>query len=190
MKRKSFTLIEILGVMAIIAILATLGFAGYSYANNKAKETATEGLIARLNAAFEMAQQKSGFTPPAKDFTVIVIDTDNQKITVNDGSSDKSYPGSETGREKKMYTEFYKTFVKTLEMDTMSRFLENGKVIDAWGNPIYFCYPGKLKKGGFDLISAGSNGTFGNSEKETPSSTSIDDYRSEGEWICDDIANF
>ena len=189
MKRKTFTLIEILGVMAIIAILATLGFAGYSYANNKAKETATEGLIARLNAAFEMAQQKSGFMPPAANFTVITIDTAGKTITINDGTANKTYPNG-SGREKKMYTEFYKTFVKTLEMDTMDRFMEEGKVIDAWGNPIYFCYPGKLKKGGFDLISAGSNGTFGNSEQETPSSTSIDDYRSEGEWICDDIANF
>ena len=65
---RSFTLIEILGVIAIIGILAALGFAGYSYANNKAKETATKGLITRLDAAFEFARQKSSFLPVAANW--------------------------------------------------------------------------------------------------------------------------
>ncbi|MBE6362452.1 MAG: hypothetical protein E7054_02245 [Lentisphaerae bacterium] len=187
MKRNSFTLIEILGVVVIITILATLGFAGYSYARNKSKESATQGLITRLNAAFEFAKQKSGFIPPASgSFVTINIDTANAKITIN--ATDYKLATDATGKNK-MYSEFYKNFIRTLEMDTMGRFMDGTQVIDAWGNPVYFRYPGILKAGGFDLISAGSDGTFGSGEASTPP-TSLDKYRDGAEWICDDIANF
>ena len=187
MKRNSFTLIEILGVVAIITILATLGFAGYSYAQNKSKESATQGLITRLNAAFEFAKQKTGFIPPASgSFVTINIDTANAKITIN--ATDYKLATDAVGKNK-MYSEFYKNFIRTLEMDTMGRFIENNRIIDAWGNPVYFRYPGVLKAGGFDLLSAGSDGTFGSGEASTPPD-SLDKYREGAEWICDDIANF
>lgn len=188
MKRYTFTLIEILGVIAIIGILATLGFAGYSYANGKARESATKGLITRLDAALEFAKEKSGYLPPDKDnFVTIKIDEAGKTITI--GSKTCAYNATAT-KENKMKSDFYRHFVKSVQMDSMSRFLnENNEIIDAWGNVIYFCYPGKLKTGGFDLISAGSDGVFGSEEKSAP----VDDpskYRSGAEWICDDIANF
>ena len=188
MKRYTFTLIEILGVIAIIGILATLGFAGYSYANGKARESATKGLITRLDAALEFAKEKSGYLPPDKDnFVKIKIDEAGKTVTI--GSKTCAYNATAT-KENKMYSDFYRHFVKSVQMDSMSRFLnENNEVIDAWGNVIYFRYPGKLKTGGFDLISAGSDGTFGTGAASTPSGT-LTDYRDGAEWICDDIANF
>ena len=193
MKRKTFTLIEILGVVAIIAILATLGFAGYSYANTKSKEAATEGLLTRLNAAFDLAQQKTGFMPPATSFAVITIDKEGKWIAVKIDDNVKEYKvnSSATGKDK-LYSNFCQIFVKTLELDKMKRFLnENNEVIDAWGNPIRFRYPGILKTGGFDLISAGPDGGFGSEPKDTPPDE-VEDYRDKdnGEWICDDIAKF
>ena len=187
MKRNSFTLIEILGVVAIIAILATLGFAGYSYANNKSKESATQGLITRLDAAFDAGRQKSGFMPPSKDFgfEAVIVDIANNKITVGD----KNYTPGDTGQNR-YKAEFYKSFVKALEMDSMKRFLnESNQVIDAWGGVIYYRYPGRFNKGGVDLISAGIDGTFGEDNAGTPA-TDIGKYRDNGEWMCDDIANF
>ena len=46
MKRKNFTLIEILGVCALIAILGIIGFGSYTFAMNKSKESATQALLA------------------------------------------------------------------------------------------------------------------------------------------------
>lgn len=188
MKRNTFTLIEILGVVVIIGLLAALGFAGYSYANGKARESATQGLITRLNAAFEFAKQKSGFLPPAKDgFVKIQIDTDNKKITIG-SNAPYTYNASATGKNK-MYSEFYRHFIKSMEMDSMNRFLNGTEVIDSWGNAVYYRYPGVLNKGGFDLISAGSDGAFGTDAQDAPVD-SLDKYRDGAEWICDDIANF
>ena len=40
-KRQSFSLIELLAVIAVIGILVGIGVGGYSYAMNSAKESAT-----------------------------------------------------------------------------------------------------------------------------------------------------
>jgi len=37
---------------------------------------------------------------------------------------------------------------------------EKGAIRDAWGNPIYYRYPGPIHKNGWDLISCGPNGVF------------------------------
>ena len=186
MKRNTFTLIEILGVLIVIAILATLGFAGYSYANNKSKESATQGLITRVNAAFEVAHQKSGFMPPAGSFSTITINQNANTLTIGGNTYSLT---DRTTRVKKMEAEFCKQFIQALQMDSMSRFMENNVVIDAWGNQVYFRYPGEFKTGGFDLIAAGSDGGFGSENASTPTNT-MSDYRDGNEWICDDIANF
>ena len=191
MKRKSFTLIEILGVMAIIAILSTLGFAGYSYASTKSKESATQGLITRLNAAFEIAHQKTGFLPPAKDdFSEIEFEFDSGAVSkLSVGGTKYNLTPATTGRKAKMEAEFCKQFIQALQMDSMNRYIDDGEIVDAWGNKIYYRYPGVLKKGGFDLISAGSDGGFGSDTAEEPSDD-ISKYRDGADWICDDIANF
>ena len=188
MKRTTFTLIEILGVVAIIAILATLGFAGYSYANTKSKEAATEGLLTRVHAAFDLAQQKTGFMPPATSFSSIELDDSGKTLTV--GGVTYEVKSNATGKDK-LYSNFCQIFVKTLEMDKMGRFLQGGKIIDAWGNEVKFRYPGILKNGGCDLISAGADGGFGIDAVSNPPNE-VKDYRDEenGEWICDDIAKF
>lgn len=194
MKRNTFTLIEILGVMVVIAILATIGFAGYSYANNKSKESATKGLITRLNAAFEYAHQKSGFMPPSGN-NYVQLGVTNETVTVGsdvisvNADDNQHLTGGTNPRTRKMYAEFCKNFIQSLQMDSMSRFIENGVIIDAWGNPVYYRYPGVLKTGGFDLIAAGSDGGFGSGTVNTPTAT-VSDYRDGNDWICDDIANF
>ena len=196
MKRKSFTLIEILGVIAIIAILATLGFAGYSYANTKSRESATQSLITRINAAFEIAHQKTGFLPMAKTFTVIKINYNDGSISGLEIGAEKWLLSDTSTRDAKKKALFCKQFIQALQMDSMNRYLDevdedNKTIIDAWGNKIHYRYPGLFKTGGFDLISAGSDGGFGDDADDVPPE-SISKYRDaddNAEWICDDIVN-
>ena len=105
------------------------------------------------------------------------------------GSGTYEVKSNPSGKEK-LYSNFCQIFVKTLEMDKMGRFIEGGKIVDAWGNEIKFRYPGVLKSGGFDLISAGADGGYGTDSASTPPDAA-DKYRDDsGEWICDDIAKF
>ena len=195
MKRKSFTLIEILGVIAIIAILSTLGFAGYSYASNKSKEAATEGLLTRLNAAFEIAHQKTGFLPHAADFEAIKILYSSGVISGLEIGAEKWLLSDTSNRDAKKKALFCKQFIQALQMDSMNRYLEDGYIIDAWGTKVYYIYPGLFKTGGFDLISAGSYGIFGaddgddDDDDDDKPEKDVSKYRDGAEWICDDITN-
>ena len=64
------------------------------------------------------------------------------------------------------------------------------KIVDAWGNLVYIRFPGKFNRGGFDIVAAGPDAAFGNNSASTPSDDSTKYRTSDGEWNCDDIANF
>ena len=53
MKKKNFTLVELLCATALVVILAGIGFSAYSYASYRGKEAATKSLIARVGAGLE-----------------------------------------------------------------------------------------------------------------------------------------
>ena len=181
MKRK-FTLIEILGVTILIAILAAIGIAGYTYAVESAKESATRALITRVSAALEalrgegkMFKTVSGGTTA---FVTITFKTDPTAANrLKFGDEDHS-------------SDAYALYAKAVSGDGMKRHLNDANVIiDGWGNPIYIRYPGKFNRGGFDIIAAGADGKFGSDEADDPVENS-EKYRKDGEWVCDDIANF
>ena len=188
--KKYFTLVEVLGVVALIAILGAIGFAGYSYAVSSAKESSTRSLIERIGNSMENCRNQNGFIPAARgDFSTIKITlTDgNEKITIRDSSSDKEYKKSDNNKNNK---KFYDVFTRSLDMDSITNSLGNdGVLTDAWGNPVYYRYPGIINKGSFDIISAGPDGVFGKDGADTPPN-SIDKYREDGEMVCDDIGNF
>ena len=56
--RHNFTLVEILGVTLLIAVLAGLGIAGYTYAVESSRESATKALVARMKIAMEDLQRE------------------------------------------------------------------------------------------------------------------------------------
>ena len=51
MKKKNFTLVELLCATALVVILAGIGFSAYSYASYRGREASTKSLITRLEAA-------------------------------------------------------------------------------------------------------------------------------------------
>ena len=74
MKKRDFTLVELLAVTALIVILAGLGFAAFSYASNRGKEAATKSLITRIGAGLESVKIKHGTFPAgASSYGNIVI---------------------------------------------------------------------------------------------------------------------
>ncbi|MBR7156381.1 MAG: type II secretion system protein GspG [Lentisphaeria bacterium] len=172
--KKRFTLVEILAVVAVIAILSVIGVAGYTYAQNSSRESATKALQSRLTAALETVKNKGGSIPVTNAFAEITIDTQNSKFKI--GNSEV------TGDDAK-------TFLRTIEVDTLDKHLQGDKLIDAWGNPIYYRYPGQFNKGGIDLVSAGADGKFGADNADTPP-TEISKYKDGKELVCDDVVNF
>ena len=95
---------------------------------------------------------------------------------------------------------FRDLMLKTLDFETLRSYCDsNGVLRDAWGNPIYFRYPGFFNKTKYDIISAGPDGAFGKTafssmkelfEEEKTKEKINKQFYDGKDWICDDIANF
>lgn len=187
MKRK-FTLIEILGVTILISVLAAIGIASYTYAMESAKESATRATIARIASAFEALREK-GLLPKIAKYSKITIDLDADKdcdkVKFYEPNDDDDDEGISLPRN-----EAYKIFMRAIDGESVG----DGTINDAWGKEILVKYPGVFNRGGVDIISAGSDGVYGEAGKDEPIASVNDSnnkYRdSDGDWICDDIANF
>lgn len=182
MKKDNFTLIEILGVTALIIILLLIGVGAYSYAVDSSREKSTRATITRLENAFKMIQDR-GLLRVTTDSAYVKI----KYVKIKFDSGDKKVSlGSE-----EISGEAWKLFVKAVDADSIDSILDSDNFIcDGWEQPLYLRFPGKFNRGGFDIISAGSDGTFGTGDAAEPA-TEIDKYKdSAGELICDDIANF
>ena len=195
---RRFTLVELLAVIALISILSAIGFGVYSYAKNKAQESATEALLKQIEAGLEGFNTKAGYYPKSNndDFSTI-------KFTfAADGTLDKIEFGGETlekqsisdgdsqAKKKRMKNERLEAFAKAVDMEVLKNNLDSdGVLVDAWGGKIYYRSPGKFKTGSYDLVSAGPDGKFGESKSATPSE-SLTDYRKDGDKVCDDKFNF
>ena len=191
-----FTLIELLAVMALIAILGAIGFGVYSYSKNKAKESATEALLKQLDAGLEGFHGKSGYYPRSSGggFSPIIVTlaSDGTVSSVNFGGETLTREtGSGLTREKRTKNEWLDAFTKSIDLQSVSGNLDSdGAILDGWGNRIYYRSPGQFKPGGYELISAGPDGRFGQSKAETPSGAITNFRENGGDHVCDDIFNF
>lgn len=197
-----FTLVEILAVVALIGILTAIGFGAYTYAMNSAKESSTKALIKRLESGLESCRTKFGYFPASKKDNdgsgsgsesayiylpiEITIDNDNTVTEIKIGSQifDPRIKG-----------EYGETFLKIIDAESFKKYVKNKELQDGWGGTIYYKYPGTINKTGFDLVSAGADGKFGNdtvTDRSKPASERTGYYPSATatEKDCDDIANF
>ena len=201
--KKHFTLTEILVVVFLIGVLTAIGFGMYSYAMNSAKESAAKALLTRLEAALETCNTKLGYIPPSAtsgEFNEI-------RFKINDGASEDGSIAELTFTEsfaadKQVAADYLKDFLRTIDEETLKKSLQKDSanncyvLIDGWGNKIYYAYPGKFNKTGYDLYSSGADNRLGkdadsvsagqlnNSTLETFKDTSTN------EMLCDDICNF
>ena len=89
MKKRNFTLIEILGVTALIVILLLIGIGAYTYAMDSAREKSTRATITRLENAFKMIQDKGLMqVTTGSAYVKIKFDSGNKKVSL--GSKDIS----------------------------------------------------------------------------------------------------
>ncbi len=202
-KRFSFTLVELLGAMALIVILAGIAFSGYSYAMNKAKESATTSVIKQIETALEAAKIKAGYFPASKTssdpesiYTVIVFEVDSSTELLksikfcdpDDEELDDVICELSADNNKKLFAEFK----KIIDFEAIRQNLgDKGELEDGFGGRIYYAFPGKINKTGFDLVSAGADGVFAKDKNGKPDNGSArSDYYEGSERIVDDISNF
>ena len=188
MKKRDFTLVELLAVTALIAILAGIGFAAFSYASNRGREAATKSLITRIGAGLESVRTKHGAFPGATSYGDIVV-------TVNASGLVTGITFGGTALSAKQL----KTFLAVCDGESLKKNLtlksdSDYYLIDSWGGKIKYCCPGKINTAKFDLVAPGPDEGFG--KGSTPAATppeTLSGYKTEGtdaEWACDDIANF
>ncbi len=89
MKRRKFTLIEMLVVLCIIGILMSLFLVGVQHAVNAAKRTKFLGAVATMRATLEQYKNKNGAYPAATyDLCYPILGiTDNKQKVQNPWSS-------------------------------------------------------------------------------------------------------
>lgn len=224
-KRFSFTLVELLGAMALIVILAGIAFSGYSYAMNKAKESATTSTIKQIETALEAAKIKAGYFPANKvnEYTPIAFYTKNGILLEIRIGKLKDIEGELSNHVQKVKNsdidkvailnesqnkQLFAEVKKILDLEAIfsnSEIIfdkteeEDGKEVqhivyileDAFGGKIYYRFPGKINKTGFDLVSAGADGVFAKDDDGKPDNGSArSDYYDGSERIVDDISNF
>lgn len=179
----NFTLIEILAVITIISILAVIGFGSFSYANTAARESATRSIIKQLETALETARSELGYYPSTSgSWHAIEIKKDNNgKILI-------SFSGSAPSKQDR----FSKIFSRVADTELLYRHVNSDdKLCDAWGGVIYYRHKGSINAASFDIITPGNDGKYGKNGKNAPvTSWLIDEFKSGGEAVCDDITNF
>lgn len=169
-EKRTFTMVELLAVMAIIMVLAGIGVGAYSYSMTKIKISRTEALVKRIETALVAVKEKHGFfpqsfdtSPSPKSYVFLVQLNSSEADTDHKTISPINYP--------KGYFEEYKRIVdlESLQKSTKDGLFVPKKeipvAVDAWGNPIYYRCPGRKNPSSFDLFSAGPDGNVGNTGK-------------------------
>ena len=173
-RRSSFTLVELLTVVAIIGMLLGLGFGGYTYAMQRSRISQTEALIQRISAALEANKAKFGFYPQTmdkgKDYRFMLeLDVDTGKYKAYERyeqlKNDDNVKGNYQYPEE--YMDAWRKNVDFENLAQHARTIDSKAlyVIDAWGNPLFYRCPGKRNPQSFDLISAGPDGLIGDPQE-------------------------
>src|SRR5579859_2641577 len=134
-REAAFTLIELMAVIVIIMILVGIVVSAAKYAQTKAARSRTQSEMAAMETALESYKNDNGAYP------------------VGDSSATSSisvYMALAGGP---------KTYILFKPVQLQTNVVWNSDVIiDAFGKPYYYQYPGVSNAPGFDLWSAGPDG--------------------------------
>lgn len=174
--RCRFTLVEILVALAIISMLAAIGFGSYSFAMNSARESATKSMLKQLEIGLSSIRSQCGYYPSTSEsYDVIKITFDSNNLPEK-----VEFGGTELPEDARL------VFLKALDIESIRKNVDsNNRLLDSWGTPIYYCYPGKIRKTSYELISAGEDGKFTDAQQNSiPSSPKKEDFTE-----SDDLTN-
>ncbi len=98
MKKRGFTLIELMIVIAVIGILSTIAIVTYSTVQRNSRDTARDALATTLDNAFEQYYQKNGEYPPARNIVSDYSDNTAQAVATTLGikADNLNLPGCPT----------------------------------------------------------------------------------------------
>ena len=186
--KKNFTLVELLCATAIVVILAGIGFSAYSYASHRGKEAATRSLITRLEAGLETLKTKHGIYPASASgnaYSQVRAEIDSTTGLISAITFNNNNPASASQLTQVQL----KDFLAVVDGENFKKYVSNGYLTDAWGGKIQYKYPGTVNKIKFDIVAPGADEGFGTAAGTAPCSA-LTGYQENGEWACDDIANF
>ena len=126
MRKRTFTLIELLAAIGIIAILAAITIGGLSFATAKADYSKTQSIIEKFGVALENFKADYGYYPIKK--IAGDLDTTGSNITVEE--------------EKKGWQLFTNTTKNKHNKPYFDG--EPGVIEDAYGEPLQYQYPNSV----------------------------------------------
>lgn len=184
MKKRFFTLIEIIAVIAIIAILAGLTVGVSSLVMRKSADTKTTAAIKYVEMALEKFKKDNGYYPSSHNGGL-----DTLKFVKNPAETSNDFLLSKCFDEK-----FRSANTQSITISGK----EYLYIVDGYGNPMIYRSPGYFNKGKYDFGSVGKDKRIGDgasSEVASPDSdghfsSSLDTpykaYFGQG----DDVVNF
>lgn len=149
MKSRSFTLTEVLVVIAIIVILAGILIGGVGFAGRKADSAKAQASIQILSAALEKFHSEKGYYPPCTS-------AEDVKFLLNSGNLKLKLSKEFDFFDKKNKKDF-------MELEGIST--SETTFDDPWGQPFQYKCPGDHNRSAFDLWSKGPDGVKAESEQ-------------------------
>ena len=140
MRKRFFTLIEIIAVIAIIAILAGLTVGVSTLVMRKAADTKTTAAIKYVEMALEKFKKDHGYYPQTGGTAVLMFETDPANTLSK--CFDEKFRSANTRSITISGTEYL-------------------YVIDGYGNPMIYRCPGYFNRGKYDFGSAGKDKKIG-----------------------------
>ena len=117
MRRRQFTMVEILTVITIIAILAAILIGGVKYASGRAAVAKTIAIMTEFEDALEAYKKDYGVYPICKDAKAVNFSADEWKKFTNETANKRNKPYMEGAV---------------------------GDLLDAYGKPFFYQYPNSV----------------------------------------------
>ncbi len=143
MKKRSFTLLELMAAIGLIMVLAAITYGGITYASARAQEAKTIATMEDFMTALEAFKQDYGFYPIIDKSEAKQVDLSQEgwKLFMNEKSG-------VTNKKNRAYMEG-----------------DLGELLDGYGQAFWYKYPGTKNSAKYDLWSTGKDKYHGDKKK-------------------------